>query len=110
MDIAIDNYWIILFGMATITFTCRYLFLSKKWPFELGEKVKSILTYTAPSVLTAMWVPIVFLSYENTGASFLSSPFLLAGIACVLLSLKSKNTLLIVILSMLLFSLLQLIL
>lgn len=96
-----DNYWIILLGMSSITFSCRYLFLSKKLPVELGTKAKSILSYTAPSVLTAMWVPIVFLS-EGGGVeqSLFTNPFLIAGIICILLSLKLKSTWLVVLLSM----------
>ena len=103
-----DNYWIMLLGMTCITFACRYLFLSKTLPFELGAKAKSILSYTAPSVLTAMWVPIVLLSDEKGEASLLSSPFLIAGFVCILLSIKLKNTLMIVVLSMLVFLLLKL--
>ncbi|MDA7746459.1 AzlD domain-containing protein [Psychromonas sp.] len=115
MENPIENYWLILFGMACITFTCRYLFLSQKLPFELGRKAKSLLSFTAPSVLTAMAVPIVFLSFENKQtlvgesmiSSFLSSPFLLAGGVCVFLSLKLQNTLLIVMLSMMVFFVLR---
>ncbi|TEW52348.1 AzlD domain-containing protein [Psychromonas algicola] len=104
-----DNYWIILLGMSCITFSCRYLFLSKQLPFELGTKAKSILSYTAPSVLTAMWVPIVFLSESNIEQSFFTNPFLIAGLVCVFLSLKLKNTFLIVVLSMSIFLILRLI-
>lgn len=103
-----DNFWLILLGMTCITFACRYLFLSKSLPFELNAKAKSILSYTAPSVLTAMWVPIVFLSESNNEGSFFTSPFLIAGLVCVLLSLKLKNTLLIVVLSMSFFLAFQL--
>lgn len=103
-----NNYWITLFGMACITFTCRYLFFSKKLPFELGVKAKRALSYTAPSVLTAMWVPIVFLSYTSIETSFFTSRFLLAGIVSVALSLKCKSTLTVVIISMLVFAALQL--
>jgi branched-subunit amino acid transport protein len=102
-----NNYWVMLLGMTCITFTCRYLFFSKKLPFELSVKVKMALGYTAPSVLTAMWVPIVFLSNENTESSLFSSPFLLAGLICILLSLKIKSTLTVVIISMLVFLALQ---
>jgi branched-subunit amino acid transport protein len=94
--------------MSCITFTCRYLFLSKTLPFELGDKAKKILSYTGPSVLTAMWVPIVFLSEGNVEQSFFINPFLIAGLVCVLLSLKLKNTLMIVVLSMLFFLVLKL--
>ena len=98
-----DNYWVMILGMACITFTCRYLFLSKILPFELSATAKSILSYTAPSVLTAMWVPIVFLSEEKGEEPLFFNPFLMAGLVCILLSLKLKNTLMIVVLSMLVF-------
>jgi len=103
-----SNYWITLLGMTFITFTCRYLFFSKKLPFELGVKAKKVLSYTAPSVLTAMWVPIVFLSYQKFESSFFNSPFLIVGLITIALCLKLKNTLLIVIISMSAFMALQL--
>jgi len=96
-----DNFWLILLGMTCITFACRYLFLSKNLPFELNAKAKSILSYTAPSVLTAMWGPIVFLNEQQSDQSVISNPFLIAGVVCVLLSLKLNNTLMIVLLSLL---------
>ena len=98
----------ILLGMSCITFTCRFLFFSKKLPFELGAKTKRALSYTAPSVLTAMWVPIVFLSEQNEQEAFFYSPFLIAGLISILLSLKVKNTLLVVILSIAAFMALKL--
>jgi len=104
-----NNYWLTLLGMTCITFTCRYLFFAKKLPFTLGEKTKRALAYTAPSVLTAMWVPIVFLSYQQIEKSFLDSPFLIAGLITIALSLKLKSTLLVVIISIAVFVALQLI-
>jgi len=104
-----NDFWFILVGMASITFTCRYLFFSKKLTFELGVKAKKALSYTAPSVLTAMWIPIVFLSYQTIEQSFFYSPFLIAGLLTIALSLKLKNTLLIVIISIVAFMILQLI-
>lgn len=99
-----DNFYFILLGMAAITFTCRYLFFAKSLPYEMGPKMKQLLSFTAPSVLTAMWVPIVFLGHKETGGSLLQSPFLLAGIATVVLSYKVKNTLVVVIAGMGIFS------
>ena len=86
-----DNFWIILFGMTCITFFCRYCFFSKLITFELAPKVKRLLTFTAPSVLTAMWAPIVFLGHQNTTQDFFESPFLIAGLVTIVLSLKVDN-------------------
>jgi branched-subunit amino acid transport protein len=98
-----DNYSIALLGMACITFSCRYLFFSKKVTFELGPRTKKLLSYTAPSVMTAMWVPIVFLGHQSSGGEFMTSPFLIAGLVSVVLSLKIKNTLVVVGLGMMIF-------
>jgi len=98
-----QDFGYLLTGMACITFICRYFFLSKNLPFELGPKAKSLLSYTAPSVLTAMWVPIVFLSGDEPQQTVWLSPFFIAGGVCILLSLKLQNTLMIVLLSLLVF-------
>jgi branched-subunit amino acid transport protein len=95
-----DNFWIALGGMTAITFSCRYFFFSKTVPFALGAKVKRLLSYTAPSVMTAMWVPIVFFGHQSSDAEFITSPFLIAGVVTVILSLRLNNTLAIVALGM----------
>ena len=66
--------------MTMITFSCRYLFFMKLLPISLSPKIQQLLKYTAPSVLTAMWVPIVFLGHKTEGAAFFHSPFLYAGL------------------------------
>lgn len=86
--------------MTAITFSCRYLFFMKSLPISLSPKLQHLLQYTAPSVLTAMWVPIVFLGHKTEGASFFHSPFLYAGLITVLASLKIKNTLAVVVIGM----------
>ncbi|WP_448546578.1 AzlD domain-containing protein [Thalassotalea fusca] len=102
-----DNFWIILLGMSLITFSCRYLFLSKTIAFDLNERTKRLLSFTAPSVLTAMWVPIVFMGHKESSHSFLGSPFLWAGMLALLLSMRSKNTLFIVITSIACFAVIK---
>lgn len=105
-----NDFWIALVGMTCITFSCRYFFFSKSVPFELGEKTRRLLSYTAPSVLTSMWVPIVFLGHQTTNSHFITSPFLIAGIFTIVLSLKISNTLIVVIIGMSAFGLLKTIL
>jgi len=70
-----NDFWLALLGMTCITFTCRYFFFSTSVPFELGPKVKRLLSYTAPSVLTAMWVPIVFLGHQDLMVILLPARF-----------------------------------
>jgi len=95
-----DNFWFVLSVMTAITFSCRFFFFSKKVPFELGPKSKKLLSYTAPSVLTAMWVPIVFFGHQSTSSEFITSPYLIAGFITIFLSLRVNSTLAIVILGM----------
>ena len=104
-----DDFWLALIGMTCITFSCRYLFFSKTIPFELGTKAKRLLSYTAPSVLTAMWVPIVFLGHQGTSNELISSPFLIAGVVTIMLSLKINSTLTVVGLGMIIFVILNII-
>ncbi|SGY85507.1 AzlD domain-containing protein [Moritella viscosa] len=95
-----DHFGLVLGGMACITFSCRYLFLSRSVSFELSRRIKRALSFTAPAVLTAMWVPIVFLGHQSSEMAFFNSPFLYAGLLTVLLSLKIKNTLAVVFIGM----------
>lgn len=85
-----------ILAMAAITFLCRYLFFMKTLPIKLGDKSKRMLKFTAPSVLTAMWAPIVFLGHQNSGVDFIQSQYLYGGLITIALSLKVKNTLIIV--------------
>ncbi|NOH78820.1 AzlD domain-containing protein [Vibrio sp. RE86] len=101
------NLELLILLMAAITFSCRYLFFMNSLPITLGPKVQALLKYTAPSVLTAMWVPIVFFGHETIEESFITSPFLYAGILTVIASLKIKNTLAVVVIGMSSFLLLQ---
>jgi len=105
-----DNFWLVLGGMTCITFSCRYLFLSRIVSFELSARIKRALSFTAPAVLTAMWMPIVFLGHQSSEVGFLNSPFLYAGLLTVLLSLKIKNTLAVVSIGMCTFAILSFIL
>ncbi|RSD30869.1 AzlD domain-containing protein [Vibrio pectenicida] len=99
----LNTDWVI-FLMALITFACRYLFFMRSIPISLSSKTKQLLRYTAPSVLTAMWVPIVFLEHGTSFYNLYTSPFFYAGVITVLLSLKCNNTLMIVAGGMLAFS------
>ena len=102
-----DYFWLALGGMTCITFSCRYLFLSRLVSFELSPRIKRALSFTAPAVLTAMWMPIVFLGHKSSEVDFLNSPFLYAGLFTVLLSLKIKNTLAVVFIGMCAFVVLR---
>ena len=76
--------------LACITFFSRYLFLHPKLPLRIGAKVTHLLSFSAPAVLTAIWVPIIFIKDNNFNTS-LTNPYLLAATVAVIASYKSKN-------------------
>ncbi len=101
-----DKYSVYIALMAFITFTARYAFFSSSFKYELGEKTRCFLSFTAPCILTAMAAPIVFGSVNSIHQ--LVNPYLLAGVLTIIISLLIKNTLLVVVLSMSFFSFLKL--
>ena len=100
-----DKYSVYIALMALITFTVRYAFFSSALKYELGYKAGKFLSFTAPCILTAMAAPIVFGSAHTL--SQIMNPYLIAGICTIIISLLVKNTLLVVVLSMSIFSLLK---
>lgn len=80
--------------LACITFFSRYLFLHPKLPLRMGAKMTHFLSFSAPAVLTAIWVPIIFIednSYNTSFNSDFTNPYLLAATVAIITSYKSKN-------------------
>ncbi|MBE0364724.1 hypothetical protein PULV_a2479 [Pseudoalteromonas ulvae UL12] len=76
--------------MACVTFVSRYLFLHRALPFTVGQKLQQFLSYSAPAVLTAIWVPIVLL---EDGALNLTwhNPYIPAAIVAIAVAAKTNN-------------------
>ncbi len=55
-----QHYTFAILVMAMITFVVRYVFFTTSFQLKLTPQMKNILTFTAPCVLTAMIVPIMF--------------------------------------------------
>lgn len=92
--------------MAMITFLTRYLFIHPKIPLRLNAKMVSFLSFSAPAVLTAIWVPIIFIRDGELALSAYN-PYLLAGTVAVILAAKKANIYWILIASGSLFVLLK---
>ncbi len=116
--ITTEYFTLAIIVMALITFSVRYVFFTTHFRISLTKPMKNILTFTAPCVLTAMLVPIMFqdvLNPEQTQqlaqsltiqayvSQLLSSSYFWAGIFAIIASLFIRQTLLVVILSMLVF-------
>lgn len=79
-----------IFLLAVITFTSRYLFLHPKLPVKLGPRMETFLSFSAPAVLTAIWVPIIFIREGHLNLS-LSNPYLLAATVAILVAKKTHS-------------------
>ncbi len=55
-----QHYTFAILVMAVITFAVRYVFFTTSFQLKLTPQMKNILTFTAPCVLTAMIIPIMF--------------------------------------------------
>jgi len=96
------SIWILIIAMAVITYSSRYLLLMQSIPISLGPRLRRLLTYTAPAVLTALWVPIIFkptLNYEQ----ILEPHYAIAALVAAILSRLYKNPLIAVIFSFVTF-------
>ncbi|CZF80575.1 AzlD domain-containing protein [Grimontia marina] len=100
------NTWLIIIGMAGITFSVRYFFLAQSIPFRVTPVMQRILKYSAPAVLMALTVPILLFPQGSIDIS-LHNPFLLAGGFVCALSLLRLSTLKTVIISMIFFWLIR---
>lgn len=98
--------WLILVLMAVTTFAFRYLFFSGYLRFEAGPRLERFLSFSAPAVLTAMAAPIV-VAPAGELALTMTSPYLIGGLTAVVLSRLSRSLLLVVVVSLAVFTLTQ---
>ncbi len=84
--------WVLILGMAAVTFGIRYFLLALADRVRLPELVKTSLDYIPPAVLTAITVPAVLLPQGEWFFS-LSNPYLIAGIVATLAGVLSRNLL-----------------
>lgn len=94
--------------LACITFFSRYLFLHPKLPIRLGAKTTHLLSFSAPAVLTAIWVPIIFVQ-EGRFNSSLTNPYLLAATVAIITAYKSHSVYLTLATSLSIFVILRLV-
>ncbi|MFY8274531.1 AzlD domain-containing protein [Pseudoalteromonas sp. SSDWG2] len=92
--------------MAVITFSSRYLFLHRSLGFSVGPKLQRFLSFSAPAVLTAIWVPIVLLPDGQWHLSY-TNPYLIAATIAIITAYKTKSIYATTILAMAVFFVLR---
>lgn len=98
--------WLTIALSALLTFALRFAFFSKLMPIKIGTRAYRLLQFTAPSILTAMWMPILIMPKDQLWIS-VHNPYLLAGCVAILLSIFVRKTIWIVIISLFAFLLLK---
>jgi branched-subunit amino acid transport protein len=76
--------------LSCITFLCRYLFLMPGLPLRLGKGMEKFLSFSAPAVLTAIWVPIIFV-HEGQLNTNLGNPYLWGAGMATVVAIKTKS-------------------
>jgi branched-subunit amino acid transport protein len=95
----IEMSWLMIGLLAMITFFNRFAFFSRLTRYQPGEEMGTFLSFSAQSVLTAIWLPIVF-SYEPAAGLSWDLDYLLAAVLVTLLTLLRLPTLAVVVIGM----------
>ena len=96
------NEFILIAGMALVTFATRYPVIAVLSKIPLPDPVFRALRYVPPAVLTAIILPAVLLQDSEMTLTYLN-PSLVASLAAVIISWRTKNLLLTIVLGMLVF-------
>ncbi len=86
-------------GMALVTFAVRYPVLALVGKLRLPDFVLRALRYVPPAVLTAIIVPGLLYSDERLNIG-IDNSFLVAGIVATLVSWRTKNLLLTIVIGL----------
>ena len=82
--------FITIISLAFITFTTRYLFLEGRLSLRLGLNVKQILSFSAPAVLTAIFVPILLIQKQELNIGY-TNQYLWGGITAICAAYKTQS-------------------
>ncbi|PJG44370.1 branched-chain amino acid transporter [Acinetobacter tandoii] len=94
--------WVFIFLLAGIVFFNRYVFLEPKVAIQFPVFFERMLKYSAPCLLTAICIPIIFYD-AGEWRSLASNSYFYATIFCVLVSIILRRVLLSLALSLLFF-------
>lgn len=97
------NEFVMILGMALVTFAVRYPILVLVGKIPLPERIFRALRYVPPAVLAAIIVPAVLFPDGETIDISLTNSYLVAGIVSALITWRTKNLLLTIVLGMAFF-------
>jgi len=94
--------WFMILGLAAIVFFNRYYFLEPNVKVKMPLVMNKMLNYSAPCLLTAICIPVVFFDGDNL-KGVVDNPYIYAAIFCLVISIYLKRVLLSVITSLVFF-------
>ncbi|WP_204138590.1 AzlD domain-containing protein [Halomicronema sp. CCY15110] len=101
-----DSEWLLIGGMALVTFGIRYPVLALSGRLQLPPRLLQALNYVPPAVLTAIVVPAVLVEAGDLWISW-QNPRLIGAIAAIAIGLWRQNLLLTIVVGMAAFLLWQ---
>ena len=99
--------WLTLYGLATITFLNRFAFFSEKVRYTPGENVRRFLGFSTYAILTSIWAPIIFSFDADVGFSYAGNDYLIAASVAAILAFSRVQSIVVVLVSTVLFFLLR---
>lgn len=91
--------WLTLFTMAAVTFSTRALFLARAIRYQMGKRVRLLLTYSSYAILTAIWAPILFRYSPTEGLGHAGYDYLIGTAVAIGLTVLRLPTLAVVLCS-----------
>lgn len=91
--------FLLILGMMIVTFAMRYPVMAIVGRVQMPERVFRALRYVPVAVLSAITIPELFVR-DNQIALTLSNAYLIAGIVAIIVSWRTRNLLLTIILGM----------
>ena len=98
--------WLLIIGMGVVVFLNRYAFLEPRLPLRLSANARQFLGFAVPGVLTAICGPIIFMPGHTLNLQPLN-PYLLGAVVAAALVWLTRNVMLSMLLSMLIFFVLR---
>ena len=99
--------WWLLLGLAGITFLNRFAFFARSLRYQPGARTLRFLSYSSYAILTAIWTPIVFQFTPGQGVQIAGYDYLLAALVAAILTLNQIRSIVVVLVSTLLFFVLR---
>lgn len=97
------NEFILILGMALVTFLIRYPIIGMSGRIKLSPQFLQLLSYVPPAVLTAIVVPAVLIPTGDRILLDYTNARLIGAIAAILVGVWLKNLLLTIVVGMVAF-------